>query len=241
MPNSPRASVVVGPIEPTRHFRRAASAGLLDSLLPRGAREVVDLRRRGEQRDVELPLRQPPRRLPQRLDIFRHRILVDPDRRNFAPRAPAIHRSARDWTSRIPGARSAGSGWPPSAPSSSRHVFGSGATTSGVESQLPQRGHRLRPARCDLTRRSPSPNRSPSTRASCRVPTPGEQDHPVEFPGEQPVEEAKHRLVSAAGASRIDGATKGSPPCFRISSAISTPRRLSSASTRSPSNGINGV
>ena len=34
----------------------------------------------------------------------------------------------------------------------------------------------------------------------------------------------------------MDGATNGSPPCFRINCSISTARRLSSASTRSPPN-----
>jgi hypothetical protein len=34
----------------------------------------------------------------------------------------------------------------------------------------------------------------------------------------------------------MDGATTGSPPCLRISSAISTARRLSSDSTRMPVN-----
>src|ERR1039457_1201469 len=43
--------------------------------------------------------------------------------------------------------------------------------------------------------------------------------------------------LSSSGASRMDGATNGSPPCLRMSSAISTARRLSSARTRNPWNG----
>src|ERR1035437_4652400 len=43
--------------------------------------------------------------------------------------------------------------------------------------------------------------------------------------------------LSARGTSRIEGATKGSPPWLRIRRSISTERRLSSDSTRSPSKG----
>ena len=41
--------------------------------------------------------------------------------------------------------------------------------------------------------------------------------------------------LSSSGTSRIDGLTRGAPPCFSIMRMISSARRLSNAATRKPS------
>src|SRR5688572_15203618 len=66
------------------------------------------------------------------------------------------------------------------------------------------------------------------------VPTPVVRINRSSFPASKSRTSSNAARFSSSGTSRIDGATKGSPPYRRMSSASSTARRLSKEMTFSP-------
>ena len=107
------------------------------------------------------------------------------------------------------------------AASSSRHVFGSGATIVRRESHFAQGGDGLGAARhkwCTRAarRRTPIPESGqPAARFNCRVPTPVSSTT-ISNSLAKSGGELETASLSASGISRIEGATNGSPPWRRI-------------------------
>ncbi len=157
-----------------------------------------------------------------------------------APRAsrPAISSgfgTPYSWTAtRLPAMGSA----PSIAARSSRHVLGSATVNVGARPSSRSAATGFGPRATSVTRVSSSAARSRGTigtmaSTSARVPTPVRQTSTSTSPARSARPNASAAGCSASGTSRMLGATNGSPPCFRMSAAISTARRLSNATTRS--------
>ncbi|SPF31715.1 hypothetical protein SBA4_1010047 [Candidatus Sulfopaludibacter sp. SbA4] len=78
--------------------------------------------------------------------------------------------------------------------------------------------------------------RAASSRFNWRVPTPVSSITMSNSPAKRRSANRQAPWFSSIGTSRMEGAPNGSPPCLRMSSAISAERRLSSERTRIPAN-----
>ena len=141
---------------------------------------------------------------------------------------------------RVPGSNAS------SAAMTSFHVFGSGTATAGFNPSSLNTPAGFGPRTTRIVSSSAAMiwslvQRDFSTSSMNRVPTPVSRMVICNSPARSRAPKSNTAGCRSRGISRIEGTTRGWPPCRSMSCAICSDNRLSKPATRSPANPVGDV